>query len=76
MQVKDISTLEALQSIADWKATDLAATELLAQRTGAPIKVCYRKLEKMDVAGFTDFGVSLRTGWLTDKGKRFIADAG
>lgn len=39
----------------------------------------YAPLEALDRAGFTDFGVSMRTGWLTEKGIKaleFIAEHG
>lgn len=32
-------------------------------------KAIYRRLEILDRRGYIDYGVSARTGWLTDKGK-------
>lgn len=42
--------------------------EYLAEWAGAPIKVCYRAMERAFDRGLIEYGVSLRAGWLTDKG--------
>jgi hypothetical protein len=42
--------------------------DFLMEETGAPFKVCYRAMERAERRGLIDYGVSLRTGWLTDKG--------
>lgn len=39
-------------------------------------KVCVRAMERAENRGYVDCGVSLRTGWLTEKGKELIGDAG
>ncbi|HAM56407.1 MAG TPA: hypothetical protein DCQ64_13820 [Candidatus Rokubacteria bacterium] len=49
--------------------------ELLAQRTGQPEKVCYAAMERAERRGLIDYGVSLRAGFLTDKGKELLAAA-
>lgn len=36
--------------------------------TGQPEKVCIKATEKADRDGYIDYGVSLRSGWLTNKG--------
>lgn len=46
--------------------------ELLAQWTGQPEKVCYRAMERAEENGLLEYGVSLRTAWLTDKGKALL----
>jgi len=47
-------------------------SEFLAEWTGEPIKVCYAAVERAKKRGYIDCGVSLRSGWLTDKGKELI----
>lgn len=42
---------------------------ILQRRTGECFKVCYRAMERAEKRGFVECGVSLRTGWLTDKGR-------
>lgn len=42
--------------------------ELLHQWTEEPIKVCYKAMERAYKRGLLEYGVSLRTAWLTDKG--------
>lgn len=47
--------------------------EALAAQTGQPERVCYRALERAERRGLIEYGVSLRTGWLTDKGRAVLA---
>lgn len=44
--------------------------EALAAETGQPEKVCFRAMERAADRGLIEYGVSLRTGWLTEKGKQ------
>lgn len=46
--------------------------ELLMQRTGQPENVCYRACERAERHGLVEYGVSLRAGWLTQKGKALL----
>jgi hypothetical protein len=46
--------------------------ETLAAETSEPEKVCYRAMERAERHGLIECGVSLRTGWLTEKGKGLI----
>jgi hypothetical protein len=48
--------------------------EILHRITGQPGKVCYRAMERAEMRGYIDYGVSLRTGWLTDKGLMLIKE--
>ena len=48
--------------------------ETLAARTGQPEKVCYRAMERAERRGLIEYGVSLRTGWLTEAGKALLED--
>jgi hypothetical protein len=43
--------------------------ERLAASTGQCEKVCYRAMERACDHGLIEYGVSLRSGWLTDAGK-------
>lgn len=47
--------------------------ELLMELTGQCLKVCCRACERADARGFIDHGTSLRTGWLTEKGRELLA---
>lgn len=88
MATKDISDLQVVQAYRDWRAMlDVAiktgswgqnphtAPELLMQRTGQPLKVCWSACERADRRGLVDWGVNLGKGWLTDKGKAMIKEA-
>jgi hypothetical protein len=46
--------------------------DLLAERTGQPLKVCWRALERACDRDLVTFGTSLRTGWLTAAGKTLL----
>jgi hypothetical protein len=44
----------------------------LLSRTSAPMKVIHAALERAYDRGLIECGVSLRTAWLTDKGKALL----
>lgn len=46
--------------------------DLLMQVTGQCFKVCYRAMERAANRGLVECGVSLRTGWLTPKGRALL----
>jgi hypothetical protein len=46
--------------------------ELLATRYDCHQKVAYRACERAHRRGYLDYGVSLRSGWLSEKGKELI----
>jgi len=48
--------------------------EILADHTGACEKVCYRAMERAAKRGLIEYGVSLRSGWLTAKGHHLLAE--
>lgn len=48
--------------------------ELLMASTGQPEKVCYAAIERAEKHDLIEYGTSLRTGWLTDAGKAFLAE--
>ena len=43
--------------------------QLMSQQ---PFKVCYRAMERAEHRGLIEYGVSLRTGWLTEKGLELL----
>lgn len=46
----------------------------LMEWTGQVQKVCYRAMERAHNRGFIDYGVSLRSGWVTEKGHKLLAE--
>jgi hypothetical protein len=45
---------------------------ILAATTGQCAKVCWRAMERAHERGYLEFGTSLNSAWLTDKGKELI----
>lgn len=69
MSVKDISDELVCKAIHQFKKTgDLWPYVLLQKWTGQPEKVCYRAMERAQRHGLIEVGVSLRCGWLSEKG--------
>lgn len=52
------------------------ADGVLERETGAPPKVVYAALERAANRDLIEYGVSVRSGWLTDKGKALIGIGG
>jgi hypothetical protein len=50
--------------------------DLLSEWTGEPVKVCYRAMERAEEQGYIEYGTSLRSGWLTEKGKQLVVENG
>lgn len=50
------------------------ADGILKSRTGQPEKVIFRCLERAVDRGLLDYGVSLRTAWLPEKGEMYLAE--
>lgn len=48
--------------------------DLLTQWTGEPIKVCERAMERAYEHGLIEVGVSVRSGWLTEKGLQLLRE--
>lgn len=46
--------------------------EILQKETGQALKVCIRAMERACGRGLIEYGVSLRAGWLTDKGRALL----
>lgn len=79
MATKDISDLQVMQSYAEMaRQIDAVrgtgqkfeyADEILERTTGQHPKVCERAMERACGRGLVDYGMWLRGGWITDKGK-------
>lgn len=84
MATKDISDLQVCLAYkeCDYQRKQLMGKlirvpfpyELLSLWTGQPEKVCYRACERADSRGYIDWGVSLRSGWLSEKGYELIGN--
>ena len=67
MKAADIPEREMLEAFHEWQTTwrEPAHKRFLGR---FPEKVIYAKMAKLDRRGLIEYGVSLRTGWLTSKG--------
>lgn len=75
MATKDITDRQVCEAYRDYnQAEGPFPYDLLIERTGECFKVCYRAMERACERDLIEYGVSLRTGWLTDKGKALLAD--
>lgn len=76
MKRSDISDLEVCQAVQAYQDDDseFPYARLMRLR-GAPYKVAYAACERAADNGLIECGVSLRTGWLTEKGKALLASA-
>ena len=74
MATKDITDKQVCEAMRDAGAGGFAqlSQELLAVRTGQPENVCYKAMERAEERGLIESGVSLRTGWLTEKGEALL----
>jgi hypothetical protein len=70
-QVKNVSTIDVLRFQQEWWE-DKRLPYAYERFPNMPQKVVYRKMEKLVVQGFLEYGVSLRTSWLTDKAKKLL----
>lgn len=73
VQTKHISDLAVVRAVAAYSTTRMAFPyETLADAFGCSQKVAYRACERACRHGLLEYGTSLRTGWLTDKGKELL----
>jgi len=79
MSRKNIMDKQVCEAVRDYQADYAkhgAVTswpyELLSARTGECEKVCCAAMERAESRGYLEYGVSLRTAWLTDKGKALL----
>jgi ribosome modulation factor len=84
MARKDIDDLEVLAAYAKAEVSrfdlrkenrDMVWPEqLLMQQSGEPEKVVFAAMERAFDRGYLEYGVSLRSGWLTPKGAQYLDD--
>ena len=75
MATKDISDIQVLQAYKKAKlADDKWPYDFLMEETGQPLKVCFRAMERCCGRGYVDYGTSLRSGWITEKGLKLITN--
>lgn len=75
MATKDISDRQVCEAFAAYKQHGLPfADERLRQATGQPDKVLTAAMERAYGRRLIECGVTLRSGWLTDKGRALLAD--
>lgn len=76
MATKDVTDLQVCLA---YRQRSLGRDEfpygILSEQTGECQKVCYCAMERAHRRGLIECGVSLRTGWLTDKGRELIAQS-
>ena len=77
MSRKDVTDLMVCQAYADRNAEGAHLRgkwpyEILASRTGECEKVCYRAMERACDRGLIDYGVTLRSGWVTPEGEALL----
>jgi hypothetical protein len=73
MSTKDITDLMVCAAVTAYKTHGLPfSDERLHLETGQPIKVCERAMERAYRRGLIEYGVSLRSGWLTEEGEALL----
>jgi hypothetical protein len=78
MAMKDVPDALVCKAYAEARANNFVRWpyEMLSEWTRQPEKVCFRAMERACDHGLIEYGVSLRTGWLTDKGRDLLGDRG
>lgn len=77
MATKDITDFQVVKAYAYCtvmrnKEERLFPYTRLAEVTGQCEKVCYSACERAARRGYIDWGTTLRSGWLTDKGRELL----
>ena len=90
MKRSDISDLEVCCAVAEYKKAleenppllfipgqdyPPFPYESLAKKYGCDEKLAYSACERACSHGLIEYGVSLRTGWLTEKGKQLLSSS-
>lgn len=73
--MKDIPDKMVLLAYKTYSVNKLAGKypyDYLMEISNQPLKVCYRCMERAADRDLIDYGVSLRTGWITDKGMELL----
>jgi hypothetical protein len=69
MKRGDISTLIVLEAAEKAHSEkEMMTWQYIEQKTNAPEKIIYAAMQREDKRGFLEWGVSLRTAWLTVSG--------
>ncbi len=83
MATKDISDLQVLRAYVKSRKDSLPENrpvnwpyDILMQETGQPEKVCLSAMSRACKRGLVDYGVSLRSGFLTPEGRELLEEAG
>lgn len=79
MKTSDISDKAVCEAVRDsridrWDNGYRYPYDLLQQRFSAPFKVAWKALERAADRDFIEYGVSLRTAWLTEKGEQLLKE--
>lgn len=74
MATKDISDYQVVNAYASVnRAKGIYPDEILRKETNESLKVVCAAMARAAGRGYIQYGVSLRTGWLTPKGREFLA---
>lgn len=79
MATKDITDKQVCEAFRDRVMVSMEHEcrfpyDILEERTGQAFKVCWRAMERAADRGLIEYGVSLRTGWLTERGRALLSD--
>lgn len=73
MKRSDISDYEVCLAVEDFQKTmGNFPYEVLARKFNCDEKLAYSACKRAEENGLIEYGVSLRTGWLTEKGKQVL----
>ncbi len=77
MATKDITDRQVCEAVQYVKDSGLPVwpVDVLEKRTGECQKVCQAAMERAARRGYIEYGVSLRSGWLTTKGHDLLQGA-
>lgn len=75
MATKDITDIQVLQAQQIWREDQGGpwGYEILMFQTGQPQKVCMQAMMRAERRDLLGYGVSLRTAWITDKGRELLS---
>lgn len=69
MKRSDVTDAMVCAAYVEWSQRKAEFVDaILCRTTGAPVKVVYAAMERAYDRDLVECGVSLRSGWLTDKG--------
>lgn len=79
MATKDVTDLQVCRAVRVSRREDprkVWSQTILSFWTGECEKVCIRAMERAARNGFLEYGVSIRTAWLTNEGQLLIGSGG